>query len=344
MADNIDMTNDRANIAYLGSRKDVWHEMGQEMKPGQSIPTWAKAAGLEWSAIKVPAIADLRGAHFTHLDADKLLAPVDARVHIVRSDNGFPLGYASDRYQPVQPVETLEWFDRYIKADDRFHLDVAGSLRSGEIIWATAVYRDKLVVGGDDHKARILMTTTFDGTGSTINKGTVTRVVCNNTLDTALGERGCVIRTRHSTKFDGAKVARELAALAKGFEQFKAMGDAMAQVEMRNDAIAKLFKHVLEIPFDLPEVEVSSRKLNQFQALRNSYSATLREGTEGNTVWSALQAVTRFVDHDKDVKRNGESVNVKRFTSAQFGSGAQMKARAVAYLMPQVADRLKVAA
>lgn len=344
MAHNIDMTNNRANIAFLGSRQDVWHRLGQEMIPGQPIEAWAKQAGLEWSAVKVDAIANLAGPEFDHLAAGDRFRKVEDRCHIVRSDNGHPLGYASTRYQPVQPAEQLSWFDQYITADSHFQLDAAGSLKQGEIIWATALYRDPLQIGGDKHLARVLMTTTFDGTGSTINKGTMTRVICNNTLDAALGEKGCVVRTRHSTKFDARKVGQELAQLAKGFVHFKAMGDAMAATAMPSEDVSQLFKHVLEIPFDCPQKDISTRKLNQFQALRNAYGATLREGTEPNTVWTALQSITRYVDHDKDVKGNGASVDEKRFTSAQFGSGAAMKAKAVAFLMPRIADKVLVAA
>ena len=52
MAHNLDMTNGRANIAFLGSRNDVWHRLGQEMAEGMSASDWADAAGLSWSAIK----------------------------------------------------------------------------------------------------------------------------------------------------------------------------------------------------------------------------------------------------------------------------------------------------
>lgn len=53
-------------------------------------------------------------------------------------------------------------------------------------------------------------------------------------------------------------------------------------------------------------------------------------------------AITRHVDHDKSVKRNGSTEEEKRFTSAQFGSGAAMKAKAVAFLMPRIRDKVAV--
>jgi hypothetical protein len=37
MAHEIDMTNGRANIAFMGNRNDVWHRLGQEMKEGMTI-------------------------------------------------------------------------------------------------------------------------------------------------------------------------------------------------------------------------------------------------------------------------------------------------------------------
>jgi hypothetical protein len=127
MAHNIDMSNGQANIAFLGNRADVWHRLGQEMQPGMDIPAWAKASGLDWTAVKVPAIAALVGPAWDHIDATKRFAEVEGQKHVVRSDTGRPLGYVSDQYQPVQPVEVLEWFNHYIQQDDRFQLDVAGS-------------------------------------------------------------------------------------------------------------------------------------------------------------------------------------------------------------------------
>ena len=41
------------------------------------------------------------------------------------------------------------------------------------------------------------MTTSFDTTAATINKMTTTRVVCNNTLSTALADGRSEVRTTH---------------------------------------------------------------------------------------------------------------------------------------------------
>jgi phage/plasmid-like protein (TIGR03299 family) len=343
MAHNIDMSNGRANIAFLGSRKDVWHRLGQEMVPGMDIPAWSKAAGLDWTARPVEIIPALVGPSWDHVEPSKRMLPAPGRRAIVRSDNAHVLGVVSDQYQPVQPVEVLEWFQQYIGVDDRFALDVAGSLKNGEIIWATASFRDSLNIVGEEHKARLLMTTTFDGSGATINKATMTRVVCNNTLDAALSDKKALIRTRHNTRFDAKRVGAELATIAAGFEHYKAMAEGMVQIQQSQADVAAFFKTLLEIPFDAKPADISGRKMGQFQALSTAYKDTVAEGTQPGTAWTALNAITRWVDHDRST-RGGNSQDEARVLSANFGSGAQLKAKAVGLLMPELRQPVLIAA
>jgi phage/plasmid-like protein (TIGR03299 family) len=298
MAHNLDMTGGRANIAFLGSRNDVWHRMGTEMQPGQDLDTWLKRAGLNWDAVKVPAIVALNGAEFDHIPAEKRFLPAPDRAFIVRSDNAGLLGYVSgesedEGYQIVQPRAVFDWFERYISVDDRFAMDVAGSLDGGRRIWATALYNGGVDIAGEAHTMRVLMSTTYDSSGATINQMTGTRVVCQNTLRMAHGDKSAAIRTRHSTKFDAAKVGKELAQLAGSVAKYKAIGDAMATVEMSAQDTSQFFKTMLDIPFDAKKEDISTRKMNQFTDLSRAYSTSVREGAEKNSVWAALQAVTR---------------------------------------------------
>jgi phage/plasmid-like protein (TIGR03299 family) len=341
MAANLDYSTGKAAIAFVGSRQDVWHREGQEKQPGASIESWLTDAGLDWEAVKVPALASLEGPRFDHLDAKQRFQVVEDRNFLVRSDNGHPLGYVSDQYQPVQPRDVLDWFDRYISVDDRFQLDVAGALKQGETIWATAVYRDPLSIAGDKHVARLLMTTTFDGSGSTTNQGTMTRVVCSNTLKMATADKRAVIRTRHSTRFDAAKVGRELAAVAKGFATYKAVGDALAQAEMAKEEVSAFFKELLEIPFEAKEKDVSSRKMNQFRALSADYKTEVRD-TGATGAWAALNAVTRYVDHDTTFSTKTDE---KRFISTNFGGhGDNLKSHAMELLLPRIKDKVLIPA
>lgn len=326
MSHNIDQTTGKAAIAFLGSRKDIWHSLGQEMKEGMSIEEWQKAAGLDWVAEKTDA--------FARREDGSRIAASDWRF-MVRSDTKKVLGCVKKGYQPVQPKDVLDWFDQYIKVDPRFKLDVAGSLKGGQIIWATATFQEDISVNGDKHVARLLMTTTFDGSGSTINRATMTRVVCNNTLDCALADKAkSTVRTTHRTKFDPEAVGAELARIAQGFQAYKAMGEAMAATPVKDKSLLAFFKSMLGIEEEAEKTDdISTRKLNQLTELGAAYKATIDEGTEPGTAWTALNALTRWIDHDKSVRGNGgSSEEERRFVSAQFDTGAQLKAKAVEYL------------
>jgi phage/plasmid-like protein (TIGR03299 family) len=330
MSHNIDMTNDRANIAYLGSRKNVWHHLGQEMEEGQSLEVWAKEAGINWEAVKVNAYADLSSLNM----GDKM---ADGRYFLVRNDTGNILGLVSDTYKIVQPTEVLRWFEDFIGVDDRFKMDVAGSLDGGKRIWATAKFSPELTVAGEQHESYLLMTTSLDGTMATINQATVTRVVCQNTLKVATSDNRAVVKTTHRSQFDGDAVARELAEIAQSYDTFKSMGDAMALHHMTEREISNFFKTILNIPKDDDMDDISTRKLNQFESMVQAYSKSVSEGAEKGTAWAALQGVTRYIDHNRSVRSKGEAVETARFNSAQFGDGAKIKDKAFKLLMPLVA-------
>jgi phage/plasmid-like protein (TIGR03299 family) len=324
MADNITRGADgRDHIAFRGSRKDIWHRKGTEKDAGASIESWAHDAGLDWEAVLVPAYMCFNGE----------MRLVEGQKHIARNDNGFELGYATDVFKPVQPIECLYWINDYCEASEgQFELDVAGSLKGGKHVWATAVFKDDIVAGGDRHVARLLMSTTFDCTRATVNQVTFTRVVCDNTLSAAFRDghkHGGMIKTRHNSKFNGNKVGHDLAEIAKQIEGFKRMADAMAQHHMKKDQISTFFKKCLDIPFDVKPEDVSARKTNQFEELNAAYRATVGEGTEPETAWCALNAVTRYVDHSRGTRDTGHGAVDSQFYSTQLGSGAALKAKAV---------------
>lgn len=333
MAHNLDFTTGRAGIAFVGSRNDIWHRHGQEMPAGATVAEWAKAAGLDWHARKVPAYGDV-STDATVTD----IRPVPGQYFVSRSDTNAFLGACSDQYQLVQPADVLAWFEQYISVDDRFALDVAGSLDGGRRIWATATFNGDLEVAGDRHRARLLMSTSFDQTQATINQGTMTRVVCNNTLSAALADLKACIRTSHRTKFNPQRVGSELAAVAQGFAQYKKIGDAMAQVTLTKEEVSAFFKACLDIKPEDKQEDLSTRKMNQFSALVGALSTTRRERNSNQIdVWSALNAITRYVDHERS-SRNGDNADSARFASAQFGSGAALKAKAWDLLLPRVKD------
>ena len=339
MAHNIENRDGVYSFAFTGERSEIWHRLGQELPHDASEAQWIAASGFDYRVEKVPAIASLNGPEFDHIAPELRFVETDKRF-TVRQDNGHVLGIAGEGYQTVQPYDIWAWFRDYITTDDRFHIDAAGVLGSGERLWMTARFNGSLDVAGDRHIPRLLMSTSFDASQATRNEATMTRVVCQNTLRAAHMNAKALIKTRHNTKFDGRQVHRELGQIAQSFVEYKALGDAMAQTAMTRDSVQSFFATLLGVAPDAKAADISTRTKNIAQDLAASYRRTQSErNSQRDDVWTALQAVTRYVDHDRSV-RNAANETVGRFDSGTFGSGDAMKGKAINLLFPLVDQSL----
>ena len=335
MAHNIENKNGVYSFAFTGERSEIWHRLGTELDAGASAAEWIAASGFDYHVEKVPAIAALNPPAFDHIAPEKRFVETDKRF-LARQDNGHILGLAGEGYQVVQPADVWEWFENYITVDDRFHIDAAGVLGSGERLWMSARFNGSLDVAGDRHVPRLLMSTSFDASQATRNEATMTRVVCQNTLRLAHSNAKALIKTRHNTRFNGAQVHNELGQIAQSFAEFKSLGDAMAQQTLTRVEVQSFFATLLDIPADAKPADISGRKRNIASDLVGAYNRTKHErNTQRDDVWSALQAVTRYVDHDRTV-RNADNETVGRFDSGTFGSGDAMKGKAMELLLPLV--------
>ena len=325
----IDETKGFAAIAYRG--EIPWHGMGQIIEPGDDLITICVKGGLDWSALVIPAQYEFEGR----------LRIAPNAFHMVRSDTGESLSVMSKRFKPHQPADVIAFYRDFVLLDPRFQIETCGALKSGRVIWCLARFESPLTVVGDRHDAYVLLTTSFDGTIATRAVATMKRVVCNNTLNGALWAaklEQAYVRVTHSADFGDpdvrANAADRFSAVIAQFGQYKAMGEALAHVRMSAAEIEALFKRLTTDKAaeaaagdkDAP----SGRARAALERLLSSYRDTLAEGTERNTGWAALNAVTRYVDHNRTVRDTfGEGHSAAQFHSANFGSGAALKRNAI---------------
>jgi phage/plasmid-like protein (TIGR03299 family) len=331
MAHDLDFSLGKAAIAFAG--ETPWHRHGQKAEEGWTLDQWIDAAGIGYTVERIQAFAGdvaVNGAYFNR-----------------RSDTGAILGTQThtERRCEVQPREIAHFVHGFVATDDRFQLQVMGAIRGGVQVWATASFNGDMTVAGEKHRAYLLARTGFDGSLATYLQMTVIRAVCNNTLSAAFADKRAMLTVRHSTRFDAKAAASRLAKLAQGVDAFKAVGDALAQNGMGKEEVNKFFRQLLGIPFDAKRKDVSTRKLNQFGDLSHAYGESVREGAADGSAWAALQAVTRYVDHDRTARGSeNEPDESKRFVSSQFGSGADLKGQAWNLLMPRIKDRVLIPA
>lgn len=314
MSHNIDMSNDRANVAYAG--QVPWHGLGGQLEEGATIDEWQEAAGLSWSAIAATVKFDSMHGRGTF----------DGRNVLYRSDTQAPLSIVSDRYKIVQPKQVIEFFREFVEAAGGLTMEVAGSLDGGCRVWALAKGSRALRLSkADVTEQYLLLATSFDMSLPTIAQPTSVRVVCNNTLHLALDEQKGV-RVPHSTAFDPARIKADL-GLDERWLHFSETATRLADTKMTKSAAGVYFYDVF-----YPEKVQASQFFSQKSAekrvkqLMDIHSRAPGQETLAakGTVWGALNAVTYYADHVART-RTGD----RRLCRAWFGDNADAKARAL---------------
>ena len=215
-----------------------WHGLGYEVPANATGEEMLKIAKLDWN-VQRRRIAMRPG------DGNKqimLTAPLENFRAIVRSDNDEVFQVSTDRYQPVQNREIVEFFREYCEAGHAT-METVGGLKGGAIVWALAKLNggsDANIGGVDALRGYMLLATAHNGSLRTIGKPTNVRVVCWNTLSAAVGLSGGRLGTKEIREFrmkHTRKWSPEVAAEAK-----EIMGMAIEQLQASNALAGALAK------------------------------------------------------------------------------------------------------
>jgi phage/plasmid-like protein (TIGR03299 family) len=314
MAHELDFSNDRANMAYVG--ETPWHGLGQALTPDATIDTWTREAGFDWE-VKRGAIAyEVRDEN----DAPLRMQTVPARWALYRSDTGAPLSVMSSNYRITQPRAVMEFF-RDLCDVGGFRMETAGMLRGGSNYWALARADDSFDVGGGDVVLPyLLLATSCDGSLSNVAQFTTTRVVCNNTLSIAVGNKSGQIRVPHSTEFNPTRFKTDLGLVGGAWDSFKTNATTLSKRKVSKEEATRYFLDVF-YGTDADSVDVETKR-PMIEMVTKIYLDGIgqRTKTATGTAWGLLNAVTRFADHERKAASRDT-----RLQSAWFGAGARLK-------------------
>jgi len=331
MSAELDMSNGRVNMAYVG--EIPWHRLGQKLTAGQPISVWQQEAGLDWSASEAVVKYDRVSVGLDGSDKIESSTFCDRKV-IYRSDTGSALSVVGAGYKVVQPREVLEFY-RDLTERHGFALETAGSLRDGRKIWALAKTPATMELPGRDRiDGYVLLSTSYDGTSPTTAQFTSVRVVCANTLAMATAGGGEQSRTLHSSAFDAGSTKLDL-KIGDAWIQFKQDAEDLASRPASKAEVTSVFLAAylnIMSPDELlaytdngknPRRTKSVERLmyRLTHALFNSPGAQL-ESARGS-LWGAVNAVTYNVDHE--AKSRSDDI---RLDKAWFATGKTIKSRA----------------
>lgn len=321
MAHELDMSNNRANMAFVG--ETPWHGLGAQIDGKASIDDWRVAAGLDWTIMQ----SDV----WYSPDTEAVPADLNKQV-LFRSDTKRALSVVGSDYKIVQPGDVLEFFRSLTEAGG-FEMHTAGSLFGGRKLWALAKIGDDAAVAKKDKVGGyLLLTTSCDGTMATTAKFTSVRVVCNNTLSMAVprsdrAAEGENVKVPHSTQFDASAVHDALGVGHAAFSKFIDEAKRLAKVKLDDTKALWVLREGFADAIDADYAEMDSEKfskvptvakvLDLYQGKQIGYDAI--DAVHG-TAWGVVNAVTEFYDHHVRAK----SID-NRLESAWFGKGNFVK-------------------
>lgn len=306
-------------MAYAGATP--WHGLGNRLAEHQPLEVWAEAAGMNWR-IEETNVMYRVGSH----DLDPIKSFPEQKV-LYRSDNGKPLSTVSQRYQVVQPAEILEFYRDLVQVGG-YQLETAGVLKEGRKLWALArTGQSALLRGGDEVRGYLLLATACDGTLATTAQFTSVRVVCNNTLQIALGRNRGAVKVPHRSQFDPRAVKEELGIAISSWDGFMANMHSLAARKVSQAESERFFQRLFTYSWAKDGADAPARMNERgLKSVLNLFDGAARgaalESASG-TAWGLVNSVTEYVDHQQRARSPGN-----RLDSAWFGAGAILKQRA----------------
>lgn len=312
-------------MAYAG--QVPWHGIGSQLAPGQSIEVWGERAGMNWSLEE----AEVRFA--AEAEDQYPVRAFPGQKVLYRSDTKRPLAVVSKRYQVVQPREILEFY-RDLTRYSGFELETAGVLRGGRKFWALARTGQGVALKGQDQvNGYLLLATACDGTLATTAQFTSVRVVCNNTLQIAVGDRTGAIKVPHRSAFDADRVKSQLGIAVEGWHGFVERMRVFCETPVNPDAVDGVLRNLLTYPAaENGKAVVNEQAVAKVRALYDGQGRGANLKTSKGTAFGLLNSITEFVDHH----RRAQSTE-NRLDAAWFGQGALLKQKAWKELLGEAA-------
>lgn len=289
-------------------------------------------------AVELPADP----ATMTHLSTDGVpmsWAEIPGRQAITRSDTGQVMGIFAAGYLMHQYYEWLLTTVANI-LDDTLSISSAGLLRDGAIAWVEVSIPDSITTPeGVVFRPNLLATTSFDGSIATTFKRTITDVVCDNTRECALAERGQAYKVKHSRHShmrlgEARQALNMIHTLAEDFTREIATLCATPVTNAQwHTFLDELIPHhdTGDKPFSGKARTLADRKRERLEAL---YDHDQRVAPWAGTAHGVLQAVNTYEHHEGVVR--GATRSERNMTRTITGDFAQLDTNTWTLLQPIV--------
>ena len=258
-----------------------WHGLGTPVEEAQTSKEAIKIAGLDWKVEAKPIYND-KGIEIPGFKANT--RDIDDKV----------LGLVSNRYKLIQNSEAFDFTDSLIGGDVRY--ETAGSLLGGKRIFLLAKLPEKKILD-DDFDNYICFTNSHDGTGAIQACMTPVRVVCQNTLNLALGQATRKWSTKHIGDIESKmEEARETLQLAEHYmDNLTIVADQMANTKVTESDVAMILDELYPVSEDATDrvKRTINQKKEDFMVCM--FAPDILKFKD--TAWGVINAASDFSTH-----------------------------------------------
>lgn len=316
-------------VAFASRAEPAWHLLGEVFPEDESVTTadmLRKAHLHDWNVRAEPLTAAINGQEIVVPDQNVILR--DNPFYSEDSDEEpvNALAVVGDRYKVVQNEDAFSFGDTLLDGGGRW--ETAGSIDLGRKVFGSlAIDRDVVIDpqgAADKTRTYLLISTSHDGSLAVQASITPVRVVCQNTLNVALGRVSQSFKMRHTQSIDG-RVAEARKALDLTFQymdNFERKAQELYETEVTN---AEFVKIVTDL-YPKPESEskaAMTRWENKVDLLGDIWAGNVDNAPDTmssitGTAWGALNTLIE----SQDWYRTPKGGNVESIAAAATGFNA----------------------
>lgn len=279
-----------ANVETMFSvREKPWHGLGIIVKEAPTSADAIRLAGLDWSVVQEPIYTNFNRV-------------VDGYRANVRSSDRKVLGVVSDRYKVVQNVDAFSFTDELLGKGVRY--ETAGSLQECKKVWLLARLPREYIIAGERISPYLVFSNTHDGSGSVKVAITPVRVVCNNTLNLALGTAKRSFSMIHTGNIqDKIQEAKDTLFLAE--EYMDCLGVEFERLRRQKITDAQVKEYIESLlPMEKDPTPIQSKNIIRLREdmMRRYYDAPDLQKV-GSNAYRFINAVSDFATHSTPLRR-----------------------------------------
>ncbi len=270
-------------------RETPWHGLGTRVEDAPASMDALILAGLDWQVIQKDVYT-----------GDGSLIP-GYKVNIRDTDNA-ALGIVSDRYKVVQNEDAFQFTDDLLGEGVTY--ETAGALQGGKKVWMLAKMPHRYIIAGDEITPYLVVMNAHDGSSGIKVAMTPIRVVCQNTLNLALGSAKRVWTTRHTENvMYRVHEARETLLLAETYMGELGRGiDTLSKVKLTDKKVMEFMGEFFPVEPDMPAAQ---RKNNQrrLEDMKRRYWDAPDLAHVGRNGYRFVNAISDFATHAEPLRR-----------------------------------------